>query len=94
LLRYDNPTGISVSDVESSLQVEPRTVAAQPMPVSDVASSLQVTQRSAAATVGSTVREGGFAWGDAGIGAGMAVLLVVAALGSLALTRRRRQDAA
>jgi hypothetical protein len=64
--------------------------AAQPAPVSDVASSLHVQSAAAAVSLATTRNRGGFAWHDAGIGAGATLLLVAIALSSLTLVRRHR----
>jgi hypothetical protein len=80
-----------LSDVASSLQVARVTAAAaQPAPVSDVASSLHVQSAAAAVSLAPTRNRGGFAWQDAGIGAGATLLLVSIALSSLTLVRRHR----
>jgi len=83
-----------VSDVASSLQVERRAFVSQPSPVSDVASSLEAARDAAAVGLASTKSATGFAWQDAGIGAGAAVLLVAFGMSSLFYVRRHRQLAA
>lgn len=83
-----------VSDLESSLLVARRAVASQPSPVSDVASSLQVARDAAAVELASTKNESRFAWQDAGIGAGAALLLIAVAMSSVTFLRRHRQLAA
>lgn len=83
-----------VSDLESSLQVDRRAFAAQPSPVSDVASSLRVARGAAAVELATAKSGSPFAWQDAGIGAGAALLLVALGMSSLTLVRRHRQLAA
>ena len=83
-----------VSDVANSLQVDRRAIASQPSPVSDVVNSLEVARDAAGSGLTSTKSGNGFAWQDAGIGAGVAVLLVAVGMSSLFYVRRHRQLAA
>lgn len=87
-----------VSDVASSLGLTreqfDRTIADAAGPISDTADSLAVARRAAAASIGSDRSPAGFAWHDAGIGAGAALLLVATAACSLLVLRRHRHLAA
>lgn len=84
-----------VSDVASSLLLSraqfDRTIANPPRPISDTADSLAVARQAAAASMDATPAPAAFAWHDAGIGAGAALLLVATAVWGFAVIRRHRQ---
>lgn len=84
-----------VSDVASSLLLSraqfDRTIANPPRPISDTADSLAVARRAAAASMDAAPAPTAFAWDDAGIGAGAALLLVATAAWGFAVIRRHRQ---
>jgi hypothetical protein len=87
-----------VSDVMSSLRSAREqlsgTTADAPRPISDTADSLAVSRNAVGASSGSAGEPARFAWRDAGIGAGVALLLVALAAGGLGVVRRHHHLAA
>jgi hypothetical protein len=100
-------TTAPVSDVASSLQVarigaaQPNDALdrylslnrapSSPAPISDNANSQMLVRSASAAPIVSVSGPPGFAWTDAGIGAGMTLLVLLAFAAGLTLVRRHRE---
>lgn len=100
-------TTAPVSDVASSLQVariaaarpddalarylSAHRASSSPTPISDNANSQMLARSASSAPVVSASPSSSFAWTDAGIGAAMTLLVLLAAAAGLTLARRHRE---